>query len=111
MCGIAGIVAHQANRHKDALEAMHARIVHRGPDGIGFHFFSDCALAHARLSIIDLETGAQPLLYTQQERAAKVRSGIVFNGEIYNYHDLKSLALSKASIVSTLTINAKRRSL
>lgn len=89
MCGIAGIVAHQANRHKDALEAMHARIVHRGPDGIGFHFFSDCALAHARLSIIDLETGAQPLLYTQQERAAKVRSGIVFNGEIYNYRELK----------------------
>lgn len=90
MCGIAGIVAHQAERHRDALEAMHGRIAHRGPDGTGFHFFSDCAFAHARLSIIDLEAGAQPLLYAQPERADKVRSGVVFNGEIYNYREIRS---------------------
>jgi asparagine synthase (glutamine-hydrolysing) len=83
MCGIAGIVAQDAARYRDHIGRMVHALRHRGPDGSGTHFFGDCALGHARLSIVDLATGDQPMRST----AASV--GITFNGEIYGYKSLR----------------------
>jgi len=62
---------------------MNDAIRHRGPDGEGFHFEPGIALGHRRLAIIDLQTGSQPM-FTEGGRVA-----IVFNGEIYNYRELR----------------------
>ncbi len=80
MCGIAGIVGES---HKDAIRAMTRRLAHRGPDGEGFYFEEGVALGHRRLSIIDLDTGQQPMT------TADGRYTIVFNGEIYNFRELQ----------------------
>ena len=82
MCGIAGILTKRENK-KEIIEAMSERIKHRGPDGVGYFFDGDLALCHRRLSIIDLSTGNQPMF---NEDATIVT---VFNGEIYNYIELK----------------------
>ena len=62
---------------------MSDRIKHRGPDGDGYFIDGDVALGHRRLSIIDLSTGDQPMF---NEDGSVVT---VFNGEIYNYQELK----------------------
>ncbi|AGW13442.1 asparagine synthase (glutamine-hydrolyzing) [Megalodesulfovibrio gigas] len=89
MCGIAGFVLlqdappvtdHQA---RDVLAAMAGRIAHRGPDGRGHHVGLPAAFAHCRLAIIDLSTGAQPM--AAEDGAAVV----TFNGEIYNYQEVR----------------------
>lgn len=83
MCGIAGIVAPNARRHEPALSRMVAAQRHRGPDGEGVHLFDGCALGHARLSIIDIEGGAQPMVAPDGQVA------VVLNGEIYGYKELR----------------------
>ncbi|MBT0653030.1 asparagine synthase (glutamine-hydrolyzing) [Geomobilimonas luticola] len=84
MCGIAGIIAPQASRYRDAIQKMTDSLSHRGPDGSGIHFFDACALGHRRLSVVDLETGRQPML-------SQVSSvGITFNGEIYGYREIRA---------------------
>jgi len=80
MCGIAGI-AGQSN--KDAIQEMTRVLAHRGPDGEGFYFSEGVALGHRRLSVIDLETGQQPMTTPDG------RHTIVFNGEIYNFPELR----------------------
>lgn len=82
MCGIAGIVTKRENR-KEIIEGMSKRIEHRGPDGEGYFFDGDVALAHRRLSIIDLSTGNQPM-FNEDDTIVTV-----FNGEIYNYVELR----------------------
>jgi asparagine synthase (glutamine-hydrolysing) len=87
MCGIAGIIAqHQGVVNTDVLLQMSTAIRHRGPDGEG-HWINESGtvgLAHRRLSIIDLDVAAnQPMHYLD-------RYVIVFNGEIYNYLEIKS---------------------
>src|SRR5271170_6219298 len=77
MCGIAGVLGEAAPAE---VEAMIAALAHRGPDGIRIETRPGAALAHARLSIIDLEHGWQPL------HAAG--STVIGNGEIYNYVEL-----------------------
>lgn len=84
MCGITGIVAPDSVRFASQLERMTSALAHRGPDGQDTHFFDDCGLGHTRLSIIDLSTGAQPML------SAGSTVGITFNGEIYGYKDIRS---------------------
>lgn len=84
MCGIAGIVAPEVERHRDALQRMTDALTHRGPDGEGSHFFRNCALGHRRLAIIDIESGAQPM------RSQDGRVAVTFNGEIYGYQELRS---------------------
>ena len=74
MCGIAGIIG--KGRRGRLIETM----THRGPDGVRVEDGDGCSLAHARLSIIDLEGGWQPL------HAAG--STVIGNGEIYNYVEL-----------------------
>ena len=82
MCGIAGIVGPQAS--ESDVGAMIRAIVHRGPDGDSLDCGPGVAFGHARLAIIDLVTGAQPM------RSASGRWLIVFNGEIYNYRELRA---------------------
>jgi asparagine synthase (glutamine-hydrolysing) len=86
MCGIAGILALQGGRPPgdDELRAMAAQLRHRGPDGEGFLRDGPVGLAHTRLSIIDLEGGAQPI--HNEDRSVQV----VFNGEIFNYVELRA---------------------
>lgn len=82
MCGIAGFIGKDKNKKK-ILKAMCDRIAHRGPDAEGFYVKGDVALGQRRLSIIDLEGGRQPM-FSEDGKLV-----IVFNGEIYNYKDLK----------------------
>ncbi len=85
MCGIAGIVSNNRSAPPDheALGAMLESIAHRGPDGDGIHIDGPCALGHKRLAIIDLETGRQPM--SNEDGSI----WITFNGEIYNYVELR----------------------
>ncbi len=85
MCGIAGIlnVADGPPAGRDALASMIHALHHRGPDGYGFFQDPQCGLAHARLSIIDLTGGDQPI--HNEDRSVWV----VFNGEIFNYVELR----------------------
>ncbi len=92
MCGIVGIVRFDDQIIRShQLKSMSDAIVHRGPDNEG-HWVSKChniGLGHRRLSVIDLSKRAyQPLHYLD-------RYSIVFNGEIYNYLELKSHLISK----------------
>jgi asparagine synthase (glutamine-hydrolysing) len=85
MCGIAGII--YADRHRSVeaglLKAMGDAIAHRGPDAEGFWTEPGVGLAHRRLSIIDLEGGDQPI--GNEDGSIQV----IFNGEIYNYQELR----------------------
>lgn len=85
MCGIAGIFHAEAPKPVDPLrvERMCDAMVHRGPDGSGVWTDLGIGLGHRRLSIIDLEGSPQPMLSTDG------RAVIVFNGEIYNFRELR----------------------
>lgn len=83
MCGIAGIVTNSKDK-KNIIGKMSERMIHRGPDSEGFYIDDDIALAHRRLSIIDLDGGKQPL-YNEDKSVV-----VIFNGEIYNYIELTS---------------------
>jgi asparagine synthase (glutamine-hydrolysing) len=83
MCGIAAIVSKQRAIPPEAIGAMVRRLSHRGPDGNGALRLDGCHLGHTRLSVIDLAGGAQPMSDAQE------RCSIVFNGEIYNFPELR----------------------
>ena len=85
MCGIAGVHLDAMDASPDSamLERMVAAIHHRGPDGSGFHVEPGVGLGHARLSIIDLAGGAQPVHNEDQT------VWISYNGEIFNYVELR----------------------
>jgi asparagine synthase (glutamine-hydrolysing) len=90
MCGIAGFIwphgqtPPPAETRRAWLGAMTGAMAHRGPDGEGLHLDGPAALGHRRLSIIDLTTGSQPM------EDAHGRAVVTFNGEIYNYRELKA---------------------
>ena len=86
MCGIAGIVRLDGTKVENwRLEAMNKAMCHRGPDGQGFWGSnSEVGLAHLRLAIIDLTTGDQPM----SNEAESIQ--IIFNGEIYNFLEVKA---------------------
>jgi len=91
MCGIAGIVGLNASAavpNREALIRMASALYHRGPDEFGVYRDDRAGLAHARLSIIDLATGQQPMA---DEGDA---TWIVFNGEIFNYLELREELVS-----------------
>jgi asparagine synthase (glutamine-hydrolysing) len=99
MCGICGkLNFEQNNRVNPALvRAMLDTIRHRGPDDEGTYYGSQVGLGHRRLSIIDLNTGHQPL--SNEDGSV----WIVFNGEIYNYQELRVFLLSKGHVFKTQT--------
>ena len=83
MCGIAGALMTDDAGARPDLERMISTLRYRGPDGVKTYQSPRCGLAHARLSIIDLETGAQPLANEDES------VWTVFNGEIFNYLELR----------------------
>jgi asparagine synthase (glutamine-hydrolysing) len=85
MCGIAGIVNRDRTRPADraAVQAMMHALAHRGPDDEGEYFDGPAGLGFKRLSIIDLSTGHQPI--PNEDKSL----WIIFNGEIYNYLELR----------------------
>lgn len=106
MCGICGFTG-ATEAQAPILKAMCNIMAHRGPDGEGQYLDDGIALGHRRLSLIDLENGNQPMVRTTGNKAAAVSSpaatvegspstyergdfAIVFNGEIYNYQDLRA---------------------
>lgn len=97
MCGITGVL--YADRHrtpdKAVLKAMGDAIAHRGPDGEGFFKANNVGLVHRRLAIIDLAGGNQPI--ANEDESVQV----VFNGEIYNYPELKQQLESRGHIFRT----------
>ena len=85
MCGLTGIFHSDPQGIVDPalLARMNGAIAHRGPDGDGFHFEPGIGLGHRRLSIVDVAGGAQPM-FNEDESVV-----IVFNGEIYNFPELR----------------------
>src|SRR5262249_38350677 len=83
MCGIAGFVG---NGSIDDLQRMTDALIHRGPDGFGHWFDQDAGvyLGHRRLAILDIAGGNQPMW------AGDGRIWIIFNGEIYNFAELRA---------------------
>ena len=94
MCGIVGFTGNPENKEQ-IIRAMADSIAHRGPDGEGYFCDEGIALGHRRLSIIDLEGGAQPLF---NESGSLV---LVFNGEIYNFLELREELLKKGHVFAT----------
>jgi asparagine synthase (glutamine-hydrolysing) len=87
MCGIAGFIdfnGHRVDAARSRIERMAAAIIHRGPDEEGYYVDDYAALGHRRLSIIDLSSGQQPMA------ALDGKVQIVFNGEIYNFLEIRS---------------------
>lgn len=84
MCGIAGFYLNGREGSRELVERMNQVILHRGPDQDGYFVEGGCAIGMRRLSIIDLGTGKQPI--GNEDESLQV----VFNGEIYNYHDLRA---------------------
>src|SRR4051812_7265701 len=82
MCGICGLLGSDAP-DPGLVEGMNAAIVHRGPDHGAVESHGRCVLGYRRLSIIDLETGDQPIANELGDVVA------VFNGEIYNFRELR----------------------
>ncbi len=97
MCGIAGYYTLNNGLPKSlhTLEKMIWPVQHRGPDGFGFFTGKRAGLAHARLSIVDLEGGWQPI--TNEDRSL----WIVFNGEIFNYPELRQMLIANGHIFSS----------
>ena len=97
MCGICGIFNFSREHvvQRSVLEGMNQTIVHRGPDDAGFFVSENVGLAMRRLSIIDLQTGEQPV--TNEDRTLR----LVYNGEMYNYKDLRRQLQERGHVFSS----------
>ena len=97
MCGITGFVCakHEFEEAKKTLKAMADLIAHRGPDGEGFYVDGQAALGHRRLFIIDLEGGSQPMFNEDKNLVT------VFNGEIYNFMELREQLTAAGHVFAT----------
>jgi asparagine synthase (glutamine-hydrolysing) len=97
MCGIAGLFHLTTPKPVDPsrIERMCDAMVHRGPDGAGVWTAPGVGLGHRRLSIIDLAGSPQPM------HAADGRAVIVFNGEIYNYRELRTELAARGAVFRT----------
>jgi asparagine synthase (glutamine-hydrolysing) len=95
MCGIAGHFSAAGAADKDQVRRMCEAITHRGPDADGFYADPQIALGMRRLSIIDLAGGQQPLYNETQDVV------LIFNGEIYNYIELRAALIKKGHRFAT----------
>ncbi|HDS09541.1 MAG TPA: asparagine synthase (glutamine-hydrolyzing) [Firmicutes bacterium] len=92
MCGIFGIIDYNRNYSRETLKKAADTLVHRGPDDEGYLISPPAFFGHRRLSIIDLQTGHQPI-FNEDESIC-----ILFNGEIYNFHELDFELKSKGHV-------------
>lgn len=99
MCGIAGMIdKHNGKIDRVTIRRMTDRIVHRGPDAEGIYIDGNIGMGHRRLSILDLsDAGTQPM-FSHDNRYC-----IVFNGEIYNYRELKKVLCAAGAVFKTNT--------
>ncbi|MEW5693647.1 MAG: asparagine synthase (glutamine-hydrolyzing) [Candidatus Hydrogenedentota bacterium] len=96
MCGICGVFAYKDKQiEKEKLLLMTRALSHRGPDDEGVFINNEIALGHRRLSIIDLDTGAQPI-FNEDSKIV-----VIFNGEIYNYIELRDELINRGHIFRT----------
>lgn len=96
MCGICGFTGNIANQDS-IIQSMTNVITHRGPDSFGFFQDENITMGFRRLSIIDLDTGSQPI-YNEDKSLV-----LTFNGEIYNYRSLREELISQGHSFSTET--------
>lgn len=94
MCGFAGFTGNLENK-EEIIKKMTDKIIHRGPDSEGIYTDENISLGFRRLSIIGLENGSQPIFNEDNTLA------IIFNGEIYNYQELKGSLIEKGHIFKT----------
>ena len=97
MCGITGILNFEKDRNIDrkTISKMTLALTHRGPDGYGIYLNNNIGFGHRRLSIIDLETGSQPMSLKDDSFT------ITYNGEIYNYLELREELKSQGFVFYT----------
>ncbi len=97
MCGITGIHRHKGlnGGADDAIKKMISSLLHRGPDESGVYIDNQIALGHTRLSIIDPRGGSQPI--TNEDQTL----WIVFNGEIFNYPDIRTELIKSGHVFKT----------
>ena len=100
MCGIVSIHSSgmPLQNYEGVLEDMMKTLHHRGPDGEGrVHIQSQVLMGHRRLSVIDLENGKQPMI------SKDGRYSLIFNGEIYNYLELREELISQGVAFHTIS--------
>jgi len=97
VCGISGFIGREpvTEREIGAVSKMDRMLAHRGPDDSGFYHEGRVCLAMRRLSIIDLETGRQPIFSEDRKRV------LIFNGEIYNHKELREFLIKKGHVFAT----------
>ena len=96
MCGFVGYI-NKKNKDKQVIQDMSNKIIHRGPDSEGLYTDDTLHMAFRRLSIIDLSGGSQPI-YNENKTMA-----ILFNGEIYNFQEIKQDLEEKGHVFTTKT--------
>ena len=94
MCGICGFVGDKEEK-KTILSEMMSAIRHRGPDNEGIYQDEEISFGFCRLSIIDMKTGNQPMFNEDRTKC------LIFNGEIYNYRELREELQEKGHVFST----------
>src|SRR5665213_4570433 len=99
MCGICGVLELEIGRGvtREHVEAMAQKLAHRGPDNAGYYFDPPIALGFRRLSIVDLSGGHQPM--SNEDGTV----WIIFNGEIYNFEELRKYLLARGHVFRTRT--------
>lgn len=95
MCGIVGKISFHENTQSQDIKRLCDKLISRGPDAEGIYVDGKVGLGHRRLSVIDLESGGQPMLDANQNIV------LVFNGEIYNFLELRSQLIEEGSVFST----------
>ncbi len=97
MCGIAGLMALDGTRDisQPQVKSMCDAMVHRGPDGEGYHLGAGYALGHRRLSVIDIDGGVQPMVSGDKQAV------VTFNGEIYNAPEIRKELEAKGHVFAS----------
>lgn len=95
ICGFTGEIIDRGAEKQTVIERMADVITHRGPDDCGYHVEDDIAMGFRRLSIIDLNEGHQPI-YNEDKTLV-----LTFNGEIYNYRELREELIAKGHVFTT----------
>ena len=90
MCGLTGIFSSETGKDiTEYVSKMNSSLVHRGPDDEGTFESSNCTMSNRRLSIVDIQNGHQPI------KSENGRYAMVYNGECYNYLELKQKLIQK----------------